>query len=161
MIAIVVATGLNGAIGKDNQLLWHLPADLRFFRLTTTGNPVLMGRKTFESIGRPLPNRRNIVITRQDDFVADGCETATSVEAALELVKNADPVMVIGGAEIYRHALPYCSRIYRTLVETAPEADAFFPELNPAEWTLIDETDHPADEKNPFNCRFQVLDRNP
>jgi dihydrofolate reductase len=159
MIAIVVAAGLNGAIGMNNQLLWHLPADLRFFKLVTSGNPILMGRNTFESIGKALPNRRNIVITGNTHYVAPNCEVAHSFEEALNLVKDVDPVMIIGGATIYRQALPYATRIYNTLVDATPEADVFFPDLNPAEWVLQEETMHPADDKNEFSMKFQVYER--
>ncbi|MFM2285832.1 MAG: hypothetical protein RLZZ543_1329 [Bacteroidota bacterium] len=159
ILSIVVATGKNGGIGKDNKLLWHLPADLKYFKNLTTGRPIIMGRHTYESIGRPLPNRHNIVITRQKDLKIDGVDVVNSLEEAIELVKYEEEVMVIGGADVYRQALPKTKRIYISRVNTEPEADRFFPALDMDEWDQQLNLAHPADEKNPFDIVFQVLER--
>ncbi len=126
-IALIAAVARNGAIGKDNALLWHLPEDLKFFKRTTLGCPVIMGRKTYDSIGRPLPGRRNIVITRQADWSASGVDTASSLTEALSLVADAPKVFIIGGAQIYEQALPLVQDIVLTEVDADYDADAFFP----------------------------------
>ncbi|WP_374257699.1 dihydrofolate reductase [Aquabacterium sp.] len=126
-LALIAAVARNGAIGKDNALLWHLPEDLKFFKRTTLGCPVLMGRKTYDSIGRPLPGRRNIVITRQADWSASGVDTASSLTEALSLVADAPKVFIIGGAQIYEQALPLVQDIVLTEVDADYDADAFFP----------------------------------
>ena len=126
-IALIAAVARNGAIGKDNALLWHLPEDLKFFKRTTLGCPVIMGRKTYDSIGRPLPGRRNIVITRQADWSASGVDTASSLTEALSLVADAPKVFIIGGAQIYAQALPLVQDIVLTEVDADYDADAFFP----------------------------------
>lgn len=159
MISIVVAVGKNGAIGKDNKLLWHLPDDLKFFKRITTGHPVLMGRNTFEAIGKPLPNRRNIIITRNKNYTADGTEVLHSIDEALELVKDSEAIMIIGGADIYRQILPRTDRVYLTVVGAEPPADKYFEHLNPAEWKLIEETHHTIDEKHAYSFDMQVWDR--
>ena len=126
-IALIAAVARNGAIGKDNALLWHLPEDLKFFKRTTLVCPVIMGRKTYDSIGRPLPGRRNIVITRQADWSASGVDTASSLTEALSLVADAPKVFIIGGAQIYEQALPLVQDIVLTEVDADYDADAFFP----------------------------------
>lgn len=126
-IALIAAVARNGAIGKDNALLWHLPEDLKFFKRTTLGCPVIMGRKTYDSIGRPLPGRRNIVITRQADWSASGVDTASSLTEALSLAADAPKVFIIGGAQIYEQALPLVQDIVLTEVDADYDADAFFP----------------------------------
>lgn len=160
-ISLVVAVSENGGIGKDNQLLWHLPNDLKFFKKVTSGHTVIMGRKTFESIGRPLPNRRNIVITRQKGLKATGIETATSITEAISLAKEEEELFIIGGAEIYKQTLPLADRIYLTKVSTHLDADAFFPTLNLEEWRIVEQEDHSADEKHAFSYSFMILDRMP
>ena len=157
-LAIIVAMGTNRVIGRDNGMPWHLPADLKHFKQTTFGKPVLMGRKTYESIGRPLPERTNIVITRDRDYDAPGCTVVHSVEAALESVAGGE-VMVIGGAELYRQILPRTDTIYLTLIQQAFEGDTRFPELPDAEWREVDSDDHPPDEKNPYFYSFIKLER--
>jgi len=157
-VSAVVAVSLNNAIGKDNQLLWHLPADLKHFKQITSGHTVIMGRKTYESIGKPLPNRRNIVITRQTIHI-EGCEVASSVEAALALCANEQEVFIVGGAEIYKLALPLTDRIYLTIVKKEFEADVFFPELNQSEWLETSVEEYQADEKNPIPYSFITLER--
>ena len=159
IISIVVATGINGEIGKDNKLLWHLPADLKYFKNLTSGHPIIMGRHTYESIGRPLPNRRNIVITRQQDLKIEGVDVVHTLEEAIALVKDQEEIMVIGGADVYKQALPIADRIYITRVNVQPEADRYFPDLNMDNWTKNVDISHPADEKNEHDIQFQMLVR--
>lgn len=132
-ISIIVAVAKNNVIGKDNKLPWHLPEDLKHFKELTSGHTVIMGRKTFESIGRPLPNRKNIVISRNENFKANDMEVVHSIEQALDLTKNEDEVFIIGGAEIYKQALLLVNKIYLTRINKDYEGDAYFPELGP-EW---------------------------
>ena len=141
MLSLIAAVARNRAIGKDNQLLWHLPEDMKHFRETTCGKPVVMGRKTWESLPekfRPLPGRQNIVVSRDPAYKAHGADLAGSLEGALALAGGAEEVFVIGGEQLYRAALPFADRLYLTEVELEPEADAFFPELNPAVWQEIE-----------------------
>lgn len=154
ILASVVATDFNNAIGKDNNLLWHLPADLKFFKTTTMGCPIIMGRKTFESIGRVLPGRKNIIISRNTDLKIEGAEVYSSFE---EMMKNTqvEKAFIIGGAEIYKLSMPYVTEIYRTLVKHEFEADTFFPEIKFSEFNLVWEEEHFADEKNKFDYVFQ------
>ncbi len=161
LVSLIVAMGRNREIGKGNQLPWHLPADLAFFKRTTTGHTVIMGRKTFESIGRPLPNRRNIIISRNEDYVAEGCEVFTHVESALLACKDEHEVFIIGGAQLYQHALPLADTLYITQVAVEiPHADAFFPPWHEALWEEVRREPHPADEKNPFDYVFLILKNN-
>lgn len=159
IISIVVAIAENNAIGKDNQLLWHLPADLKHFKDLTSGHPILMGRKTYDSIGRPLPNRRNIVITRNPDLELPGAEITNSLAAALELCSTEKEVFIIGGAELYNHALEATNRIYLTRVHQSYEADTFFPEISPSEWNETSIESHLPDEKNGVAYTFSTLER--
>lgn len=161
-LSIAVATSENNAIGKDNQLLWHLPADLKFFKSTTMGCPVVMGRKTFQSIGRTLPGRKNVVITRDSAFNKDNqfdIEVVNSLEQALDIFKDTETVFIIGGGEIYKQALPQVQVVYRTLVHTNIDGDTFFPNLNISEFKLVWEEKHLADEKNKFDYTFQKFER--
>lgn len=160
MISIVVAIAENGAIGYKNDLLWHLPADLKRFKETTTGHSIIMGSRTFRSLPKgALPNRRNIVLSRtQQDF--PGAEWAASPEAALELVGNEEEAFVIGGAQVYEQMLPYTDKIYLTRVHADfPEADTFFPELDKSEWVELSRTEYPADEKNRYATTLLELIR--
>ena len=162
IVSLIVAAGTNNAIGKDNQLLWHLPKDLQFFKQTTWAMPVVMGRKTFESIGRLLPGRRNVVISRSAPLNAKGAEWVTSLEQAFELLQQHDEVMVIGGAEIYRQCLPLAQRLYLTEIDLSTDGDAYFPDYQSEkadDWRLIDESHHPADTNNRYHCRFITLQR--
>ncbi|WP_262246934.1 dihydrofolate reductase [Parapedobacter soli] len=159
LVSAIVAAAENNAIGKDNQLLWHLPNDLRFFKRTTTGHPVIMGRKTYESVGKPLPNRRNIIITRQAEYAVAGAEVVHSVEAAIGSCPGEPEVFVVGGAEIYRQALPLVERIYLTRVHVSLPGDSFFPELDEREWRLASEENHPADERHAYSYSFRILER--
>lgn len=158
MIALIVAIDQNNAIGKDNQLLWHLPKDLSFFKNVTTGNAIIMGRKTFESIGKALPNRRNIVISSQKDLQYAGAEITSSLNAAIELVGKADGY-IIGGGSIYEQSLTLVDRLYITKVAASFNADTFFPSINWDEWTLVSKEDHPADEKHAYAFSFCVYDK--
>ena len=158
MIALVVAMAENRVIGKENKLIWHLPADLKFFKNITTGHPIIMGRKTFESIGKPLPNRTNIIITRQPDFTAEGCLVAHSLTEALMLAQQLDSdIFVIGGAEIYKQAMFLADTIYLTEVHHTFEGDTFFPEIDSILWQETSREEHKADEKNPYDYAFVTL----
>ncbi len=139
---------------------WHLPADLRHFKSVTLGKPVIMGRKTFESIGRPLPGRRNLVISRNADWHAEGVESVNSLDAALALVQDADEVMIIGGGQLYNEALPLAQRLYLTHIELlVTDADTWFPDYSQYQWQQRAEELHDPDEKNPYHYRFETLDR--
>lgn len=159
-ISIAVAIGENYAIGKNNQLLWHMPADLKFFKQTTSGHTVIMGRKTFDSVGKPLPNRRNIVISRNAQLKIDGVEVVNSLAEALAITKTEEKqVFIVGGAEIYKQALPKTKNLYLTTIHHNFEADTFFPEIDRNEWKLISSEAHKADEKNKYAYTFEVLER--
>ena len=159
IISVIVAVSNNNAIGRDNQLLWHLPNDMKFFKMSTWAMPVIMGRKTFESMSsKPLNGRLNIVITRQQNWKAEGVMAVNSLQAAIELsaTKDYKEVFIIGGGEIYREALPIADKIYLTRVETEIDGDTFFPAWDSSEWTLIHNEYHPADAKHLYPYRFQV-----
>lgn len=161
-ISAIVAMSTNRVIGKDNQIPWYLPADLRFFKRTTLGHHVIMGRKNYESIGKPLPGRTNVVITRDPFYLSTGCLIVHSVEEALALAHDQgdDEAFVIGGGEIYRLAMDYVDRIYLTHVDVViDDGDVFFPEIMPNDWRIVSEEFHPADEKNTYAFTIQVLDR--
>lgn len=140
MIALIAACAENRVIGGNNQLLWHIPEDLKHFKALTLGKPVIMGRKTFDSIGRPLPNRPNIVITRQQGWTAGGVTVAHSLEDALKTAQKLDAreIMIIGGAQLYAQALPFATRVYLTLIHKVYDGDALFPELIQSEWRQTD-----------------------
>lgn len=157
-INIVVAIASNNAIGKNNKLLWHLPKDLKHFKELTTGHTVIMGRKTFDSVGRPLPNRRNIVVTRQNINI-EGCEVVNSLDAALALASGEAEVDIVGGAEIYRQAMHLTNRIHLTIVHQNFDADTFFPEIDYSEWEETTREDHQPDETNPISFSFITLKR--
>ena len=152
-ISLIVAAAENNAIGKDNALLWHLSADLKRFKALTTGHPVIMGRKTFESIGKPLPNRRNIVISHSRSVI-EGCEVVASVDDALASVEAGEEAFVIGGGSIYRALWHVADRLYLTSVKTTLEGDTFIPEINPEEWKEVSREDFEADGKNEFGYSF-------
>jgi dihydrofolate reductase len=161
IVSLIVAMGQNRAIGVNGGLPWRLPADLAHFKRLTMGHHIVMGRKTYESIGRPLPGRTSVVITRQADYKADGCFVVHSLDEALHLARERgeQEAFVIGGAEIYRAALPIADRIYLTEVEASPAADTFLPAFDPAAWARGDEAFIAADERNPFSLRFVTLSR--
>lgn len=153
ILSLIAAIGKNNELGKDNQLLWKLPDDFKHFKDITSGHTVIMGRKTFASIGRPLPNRRNIVITRDTTFTNDGIEVVHSLEDALELVQNENEVFVIGGAQIYNEALPYANKLYMTHIDGTFDADTFFPVIDRA-WQQISEEKHVKDEQHLYDFSF-------
>ncbi|MCH8921850.1 MAG: dihydrofolate reductase [Planctomycetes bacterium] len=159
MLSVIVAMSENRLIGRGGDLPWHLSADLRRFRRLTTGHAIIMGRKTYESIGRPLLERRSIVITRQADYMAEGIETAGSFNAALALVAGDEEAFVIGGAEVFREALPRAGRLYLTLVHAELEGDVYLPPFDKDEWTLTSEERNAADERNDFDYSFLVYER--
>ena len=158
VVVLIVAMALNRVIGKDGALPWRLSADLKRFRALTMGHPIIMGRKTFDSIGRALPGRRNIVISRNAQLAIDGVETATSLQSALEMTASAEQVFVIGGEQIYRAALPLADRIELTLIEQDFDGDAWFPEIAPDGWTESLNESH-QDPDSGLNYRFTRLDR--
>lgn len=160
-ISLVVAAADNNAIGKNNQLLWHLPNDLRFFKNTTWAGVVVMGRKTFESVNKPLPGRLNIVITGNPQWAYDTVKTAASLQQAIEIAKaeNFKEVFIIGGGEIYRQAMPIARTIYLTRVHTILEADTFFPDISSAEWQLLHKDDVTKDEKHAYDYSFERWER--
>lgn len=159
ILSMIVATANNRIIGKDNDMPWHLPADLAYFKRVTLGKPVIMGRKTFESIGRPLPGRHNIVISRDVNYQAAGVDTVTSVDDALALVKGVEEVMVIGGGAIYQHCLPSADRLYITHIEADIDGDTQFPFYDTKLWKKIESNQRLADENNQYNLDFCVYEK--
>lgn len=165
MLSLIVAMSTNRTIGINNSLPWHLPNDLKYFKQATMGKPIVMGRKTFESIGKPLPGRRNIVISRDPSYQAEGIDVVTSLEDAISLgediclVNGQEEVMVIGGAQIYELALEKADRLYITHVDANVEGDAFFPEVDWSSYSLIGEEAFAAQEPNPYDYRFSVYQR--
>jgi dihydrofolate reductase len=160
MLSIIVAISENRAIGKDNQLLWRLSADLKYFKELTTNHVIIMGRKTFESIGKPLPNRVNIVISRDEKWQKEGVIIENSLQKAIETAQNIQPddeIFIIGGGSIYEQALPLAQKIFLTEVKTKLEGDTYFPTLNPDEWQEISRISHPADSKNEYDYAFVEL----
>ncbi|MET4083824.1 dihydrofolate reductase [Pedobacter sp. UYP30] len=159
-INIAVAIAENYAIGKDNKLLWHMPEDTKFFKRTTSGHAVIMGRKTFDSVGKPLPNRQNIVVTRKTELEIPGAVVVNSLASAYKAVEQPDAqIFVIGGAEIYKKALPDVQRIYLTTIHHTFDGDTFFPKLNMDDWQEVSSETHKADEKNKYDYTFAVLER--
>ena len=158
-ISIIVATSKNNVIGRDGGIPWHLSADLKRFKALTTGHPIVMGRRTFESIGRPLPGRRNIVISNSVNAI-EGCDVIKSVDDLLNDKSLDGMIFIIGGGEIYKQFLPYSKKVYLTEVETEiADGDTFFPELNPLVWIEVGRESHEADEKNDFNYSFVDYER--
>ena len=160
-VSLIVAAAENNTIGKNNQLLWHLPNDLKFFKNTTWGMAVIMGRKTFEAVNKPLPGRFNIVITRQADWKAEGTIAATDLNDALQKAKetNCNEIFVIGGGEIYKQSMEIADKIYITRVHASFDADTFFPEINESKWQLIANQDFGVDEKHKYAYSFQTWTR--
>ncbi|HHW37031.1 MAG TPA: dihydrofolate reductase [Bacillales bacterium] len=160
MISIVVAMDKNRVIGKNNQLPWHLPADLAFFKKVTMGKAIVMGRKTFESIGRPLPGRENIILTKNRDYRAEGCTMIHSIDDVFDLEKTENgEVCIIGGAEIFNEVLTCTDRLYITEIDHEFEGDTFFPLIKESDWTLISKEKGPKDEKNPYDYYFTIYER--
>lgn len=160
MISLIAAVDENYGIGKNNQLLCHLPADLKYFKNMTMGKPIIMGRKTFESIGKPLPGRCNIVISRHG-VKMDGLFNVNSLTSALAVPTESDEIMVIGGATIYQQAMPYASRIYLTKIHHQFEPDVYFPAFDKTGWNCIETTFRPKDEKNEYDLTFYIYERAP
>jgi len=156
MITVIAAIAANNALGKDNDLIWHLPADLKRFKKVTTGHYILMGRNTFESIGRPLPNRTTIIITRNKSYFKEGCLIANSLEQAIEMAKSAAQIFIIGGAQIYKETIAkdIAAQLDITLVHHSFEADVFFPEIDIKIWKEAAREDFKADEKNDYDYSF-------
>jgi len=152
-ISIIAAIGKNRELGKGNKLLWHIPGDLPRFKKLTTGHPIIMGRKTFESIGRPLPNRTNIVVTRDADYKAEGTVVVDSIEKAIETAKSKDEeeIFVIGGGQIYQQALPFADRLYLTVVDVQADADTFFPDYSEFKKVISEE------KKEEENLKFKYI----
>lgn len=159
--SIIVAASENNVIGKDNRLPWHLPADLKYFKNTTWAMPIIMGRRTFESIGKPLPGRHNIVITRNKDYNADGATVVGNFNDAVKAAESNDvnEFFIIGGAELFNTTMDQAQRIYLTRVHANIEGDVFFPALNKEEWELVSEKKMEADEKNEYDLSFQVWEK--
>lgn len=157
-LSIIVAMAKNRTIGVNNDLPWHLPEDLKYFKATTLGKPILMGRKTFDSIGRPLPGRQNIVITRNAEWQHEGVDVAPSLDAAIALASDVEEVMVTGGAQIYEMALPFVHRLYVTEVDLEIDGDAHFPEFSKNEWREVSRESHPAMDGKPAYS-FVVYER--
>ncbi|WP_394666819.1 dihydrofolate reductase [uncultured Chryseobacterium sp.] len=160
MTTIVVAMGEKNEIGFENQLLWHLPKDLKHFKEITSGHPVIMGRKTYESIGKPLPNRTNIVVSRKTDWFEEGILIVGSIKEAVKFAKKIDEeVFIIGGGKIYEQTMDIVDKLEVTLVKTDLEADTFFPKIDPKIWKKTDEICHEKDEKNQYDFCFQTFER--
>jgi dihydrofolate reductase len=159
MLSIIAAMAKNNVLGFQNTLPWHLPAELAYFKKITLGKAVIMGRKTFESIGKPLPQRKNIVISQGLKTVPEGVLLYRSFEAALASLQTEPALMVIGGAEIYRQAIPFADRMYLTFIELACQGDVFFPVWDPQDWHLSEEQYYTADEKNPYPYVTRIFDR--
>lgn len=158
MVSVIVAVAENGVIGDKNTLLWHISEDLRNFKRVTSGHPVIMGRKTFDSLGRPLPNRTNVVITRQN-LEIEGCKVVHSLEEALSLFSPEEEVFVIGGAQIYAEALPLADRFYLTRVHHAYEGDTSFPKWNESEWNLMESERFERGEKYEYPFTIEIYER--
>jgi len=159
IVSIIVALAENGVIGIENRLPWHLPGDMKWFRRHTLGKPVVMGRKTFESLGRPLPERHNIVVTADTAYRADGATVVHSIDEALRAAGDAPEVMIIGGESFYRQMLPRTDRLILTLVHADVAGDAWFPPFDWNDWREVERGDHPADDKNPYAFSFLILER--
>ena len=159
IISIIVAMADNRVIGINNQLPWHLPGDMKWFRQNTLSKPIIMGRKTYESIGKPLPGRSNIIITREQDYHVEGGIIVHSIEQAMQAAGEAEEVMIIGGSSFYEQMLPQADQLYLTLVHANVEGDAWFPELDLNQWTEMEREDHDADDRNPYPYSFVHLKR--
>ncbi|WP_449536640.1 dihydrofolate reductase [Ferdinandcohnia sp. Marseille-Q9671] len=160
MISLLLAMDKNQLIGKDNDLPWRLPADLAYFKRVTMGHPIIMGRKTYDSIGRPLPGRENIIVTRDKTYHAEGCKVIHSIEEIVTLSENTEQeLFVIGGAEIFKEILPYSDRLYITEIEEEFEGDTYFPAFDKADWKVISKEKGIKDEKNQYDYTFLVYEK--
>jgi dihydrofolate reductase len=158
-ISIIVAASVNNVIGADGQLPWRLPEDLKHFKAITMGKPMIMGRATFDAIGRALPGRKSIVLSRQQGFEAEGCVVVPTIDAALEAAGDAEEIMVIGGGEIYRQLLPVADRIYMTRIQANIVGDTLFPELDMNEWDVVAVEEYPAGDEREIGFDVETLDR--
>lgn len=157
-ITLIAAAAENNALGKDNQMIWHLPDDFKRFKQLTSGHYIIMGRKTFDSLPGMLPNRTHVIITRQQDYTAENCIIANSLEEALKACPQDEEVFVIGGGEIYKQSITIADKIELTRVHgTTPEADAFFPKIDPNKWELTEKVYHPKDDKHKFDFTFETF----
>lgn len=156
MIIAIAAIGMNNELGKDNQLIWHLPNDFKRFKTLTTGHYIIMGRKTFESFPKPLPNRTHVIITRQKNYTAENCIVVDSLKKAIAVCPKDEDVYVIGGGEIYKQSIEHIDKLEITRVYHSFEADTFFPEIDTAKWELVSEEFHPKDEKHAYDFCFQT-----
>lgn len=159
MITIIAAIADNNALGKNNQLIWHLPADLQRFKKVTLNHHIIMGRKTYESLGRPLPRRTNIIVTRDPDYIADGCIVVNTLENALKAATKDPNPFILGGAEIYKQAMEFADVLDLTFVHATFEADVFFPNIDMSKWKEVSREDHKADEKNKYDYSFVCFER--
>jgi len=159
MITVIAAVAENNALGKENQLLWHLPDDFKRFKTLTSGHYIIMGRKTFESFPKPLPNRTHVIISRQADYQPEGCIVVNSLEQAIQACPKTEEVFIIGGGEIYRQSIAVADKLDLTKVHAAFEADTYFPEVNLSQWQLVFEEYHPKDERHDFAFTFQTYSR--
>ena len=159
MIIMIAAASENNALGKNNELVWHLPNDFKRFKSLTSGHHIIMGRKTFESFPKPLPNRTHIVISRQENYAPQGCIVVKSMAKAIEICPLDESVYIIGGGEIYNLGLPFSDKIELTRVHHNFEADAFFPEINPQDWEIVNSEFQPKDDKHQFDYTYQTYVR--
>ena len=157
MITIIAAAAENNALGKDNQLVWHLPDDFKRFKQLTSGHYIIMGRKTFESFPKPLPNRTHVIVSRQKNYQPEGCFVVGSMEEAISICPKDEEIFIIGGGEIYQQSLVFSDKIELTRVHETVEADTFFPTINPEEWELRFEEFHKKDDKHNFDFTFQTF----
>lgn len=158
-ITLVVAAAENNAIGKDNQMPWHLPNDFKYFKKSTLGHSIVMGRKTFDSIGKPLPERRNIILTRDQHYNNPEVDVANGIQEVLTYCRDEREIFIIGGADIFKQALPLAQKVLLTRVHAEIAGDTFFPELPPSDWTLVSQDRHSKDEKHAYDYTFEVWER--
>ena len=158
IISLIVAMDQNRLIGNQNQLPWHLSADLKYFKRVTIGKPIIMGRKTYESIGRALPGRQNIVLTQSNEYSVEGCNVVNSIDQAIEVAGNAEEIMVIGGCQVYAAAMPHVTRMYLTLIDHEFSGDAYFPAWEANQWQEVERETHLDPEQN-FSYHFVMLDK--
>jgi len=161
LISAIVAKAKNNVIGKDNDIPWYLPADLKYFKRVTTGHHIIMGRKVYQSIGKPLPKRTNVIVTRNPFFIVSNCFIANSIEEGINIAQenSDDEVMIIGGGEIYKQTMDLWDKLYITEVDAVVAGDIYFPEMDLDQWALVSKEDHQKDSKNQYNYSFQVYDR--
>lgn len=157
-ISLIAAMAKHRVIGYQNRLPWRLPADMKWFKQHTIGKPIVMGRKTWESIGKPLPGRKNIVITRQKNYQAPGCKVIANLKKVNEVVEDAEEIMIIGGAKLYEQALPLANKLYLTFIDQEFKGDTFFPEVDMADWKLVFQQSHLPDEQNPYPYQFLIYE---